>query len=200
MRSAWRTIAPARRQSMIVTALMVGVIGISYGATAVSSGFPLWFPVVLATTVVAGSSEFVLIGILAAGGGVPAAVAAGLLLNLRPGPMTSCTFMPYGRWRRPGDSHLLNHATLAFALAHTPPPRPRSVESDAPTLPPRRGAARRYLRDPHAGPGPRHQTPSQRAGQNPGRRLGHRAPLPIHGAHRPHDRPPLQRPRPPRGR
>src|SRR5258708_27871759 len=82
MRSAWRTIAPARRQSMIVTALMVGVIGISYGATAVSSGFPLWFPVVLATTVVAGSSEFVLIGILAAGGGVPAAVAAGPPLNL----------------------------------------------------------------------------------------------------------------------
>src|SRR5258708_32861547 len=89
MRSAWRTIAPARRQSMIVTALMVGVIGISYGATAVSSGFPLWFPVVLATTVVAGSSEFVLIGILAAGGGGPAEVAAGPLLHQRR--------RPYGR-------------------------------------------------------------------------------------------------------
>lgn len=107
---------------MIVTALMVGVIGISYGATAVSGGFPLWFPVVLAMTVVAGSSEFVLIGILAAGGGVPAAVAAGLLLNLR--------ILPYGMnvhdvirpgWRRPGDSHLLNDETVAFALAETTP-------------------------------------------------------------------------------
>src|SRR5260370_15876540 len=114
MRSAWGTIAAARRQSMIVTALMVGVIGISYGATAVSSGFPLWFPVVLATTVVAGSSEFVLIGILAAGGGVPAAVAAGLLLNLRPGLMTSCPLIPHGRGRRAGDRHLLYDANRAL--------------------------------------------------------------------------------------
>src|SRR5260370_8931673 len=101
MRSAWRTIAPARRQSMIVTALMVGVIGISYGATAVSSGFPLWFPVVLATTVVAGSSEFVLIGILAAGGGVPAAVAAGPLLHRPPGLRASTPVQPPAAMPRP---------------------------------------------------------------------------------------------------
>ena len=73
---------------MVVTALTVGLVGVSYGATAVAAGYPVWFPVALAMTVVAASSEFVLVGILAGGGGALAAATAGLLLNVR--------HLPYG--------------------------------------------------------------------------------------------------------
>lgn len=107
---------------MLVTALTVGLVGISYGATAVGAGLPVWFPVGLAMTVVAASSEFVLIGVLATGGSALAAATAGLLLNLR--------HLPYGMtvpdavgsgWRRLAGSHLLNDETVAFTVAETRP-------------------------------------------------------------------------------
>lgn len=88
MGSAWRTLATDHRRGLVITALTLGLVGVSYGATAAAAGFPIWFPVALAMTVVAASSEFVLIGILASGGGAFAAATAGLLLNLR--------HLPYG--------------------------------------------------------------------------------------------------------
>ena len=113
---------------MLVTALTVGLVGVSYGATAVSAGFPIWFPVALATSVVAASSEFVLVGILAAGGGAVAAAMAGLLLNLRhlPYGMTVHDAVGIG-WRRVASSHLLNHETVAFTLAETTPAARRAA-------------------------------------------------------------------------
>lgn len=122
MSSSWRTLASDRRRGMLVTALTVGLVGVSYGASAVSAGLPVWFPVALAMTVVAASSEFVLIAILAAGGGPISAVAAGLLLNLR--------HLPYGMsvkdavgtgWRRVVSSHLINDESVVFTTAVTTP-------------------------------------------------------------------------------
>lgn len=113
---------------MVITALTVGMVGISYGATAVSSGYPVWFPVTLAMTVVAASSEFVLIGVLAAGGGAVAAAAAGLLLNLRhlPYGMTAHDAVGSG-WRRLVGSHLLNDESVVFTLAETTPAARRAA-------------------------------------------------------------------------
>jgi hypothetical protein len=66
-----------------VVCLSVAVVGVSYGAVAVTSGFPLWVPVTTAVVVLAGSSEFLFVGIIAAGGSPVAAVLAGLLVNAR---------------------------------------------------------------------------------------------------------------------
>jgi 4-azaleucine resistance transporter AzlC len=113
---------------MLVTALTVGLVGVSYGATAVAAGFPIWFPVALAVTVVAASSEFVLIGVLATGGGALAAATAGLLLNLRHLPYGMTVHDAVGTgWRRLIGSHLLNDETVAFTVAETRPATRRAA-------------------------------------------------------------------------
>lgn len=104
--------------------LAVAMIGVSYGANAVTAGLPAWLPILLSVAVVAGGSEFVFIGIITAGGGLVAAVLAGLLVNAR--------HVPYGLsvpdvvgtgWRRLIGTHVMNDESVAMALAQ--PDRPR---------------------------------------------------------------------------
>jgi 4-azaleucine resistance transporter AzlC len=94
------------------------MVGISYGASAVAAGFPLWLPAVTGALVLAGSSEFLFVGITAAGGNPFAAVAAGLLVNAR--------HVPYGLavpeviepgWRRIVGTHLMNDESVVLALS-----------------------------------------------------------------------------------
>lgn len=104
------------------------MIGVSYGATAVTSGFPVWLPMLMSLAVVAGGSEFVFIGILTAGGGLIAAVLAGLLVNAR--------HVPYGLavpdvvgtgWRRLLGTHVMNDESVAMALAQPDRDRRRAA-------------------------------------------------------------------------
>ena len=104
-----------------VAALAVGlfVVAISFGAIASAQGVPWWQSSAMSLLVFAGASQFATMGIMAAGGGLVAGVAAGLILNLR--------HLPYGM--AVGDlywtslrsklvgSHLLIDQTAAFALA-----------------------------------------------------------------------------------
>lgn len=108
--------------------LAVAMIGISYGATAVTSGLPGWLPVLMSIAVVAGGSEFVFIGILTAGGGLVAAVLAGLLVNAR--------HLPYGLsvpdvvgtgWRRLLGTHVMNDESVAMAMAQPDRDRRRAA-------------------------------------------------------------------------
>lgn len=124
----WRTLGRGVLRDIALVWLAVGVIGLSYGATAVASGFPLWLPVVLGTLVLAASSEFLFIGIIAAGGSPIAAVLAGLLVNAR--------HLPYGLsvpevigtgWRRILSTHLMNDATVVLALAQPDLARKRAA-------------------------------------------------------------------------
>ena len=106
-----------------LTCLAVLFIGLSYGAIAVASGFPLWVPAAQSVLVLAGASEFLFIGIVAAGGNPIAAALAGLLVNAR--------HLPYGLalpditgpevtgrgWRRMAGTHLMNDESVVFALA-----------------------------------------------------------------------------------
>ncbi len=102
-----------------LTCLAVFFIGLSYGAIAVASGFPLWVPAVQSVLVLAGASEFLFVGIVAAGGSPFAAALAGLLVNSR--------HLPYGLalpagttgrgWRRLLGTHLMNDESVVFALA-----------------------------------------------------------------------------------
>lgn len=64
-----------------------GVLALSFGVVATDLGFPAVAAVVMSVVVFAGSAQFAAIGILAAGGGVGAAVGAAALMNSRFVPM-----------------------------------------------------------------------------------------------------------------
>ena len=196
MRSIWRTLDRRGLADIGLTCLAVFFIGLSYGAIAVASGFPLWVPAALSVLVLAGASEFLFIGIVAAGGSPIAAALAGLLVNSR--------HLPYGLalppgvtgrgWRRLLGTHVMNDESVVFALAQPDLPaqarrllglRPRR----AGLLARRRGARRadrlrgarhqrvRPGRDvPRGDPGADRQGPAGRqdAARRAGRR-GHRA-------------------------
>ncbi|MCU1641714.1 MAG: AzlC family transporter permease [Nocardia sp.] len=128
MRSIWRTLDRGALTGIAAICLAVTMIGVSYGATTVTSGFPIWLPILLSVAVVAGGSEFVFIGILTGGGSLVAAVLAGLLVNAR--------HLPYGLsvpdvvgtgWRRLLGTHVMNDESVAMALAQPDRARRRAA-------------------------------------------------------------------------
>lgn len=135
MSSIYRTLGRGALRDIALACLAVWVIGLSYGAIAVASGFPVWFPVAQSALVLAGASEFLFIGIVAAGGNPIAAALAGLLVNAR--------HLPYGLalppditgrgqgWRRGFrrllGAHVMNDESVVFALAQEDLPRKRAA-------------------------------------------------------------------------
>jgi 4-azaleucine resistance transporter AzlC len=140
MSSIYRTLSGGTLRDIALACLAVWFIGLSYGAIAVASGFPLWVPAAQSVLVLAGASEFLFIGIVAAGGNPLAAAAAGLLVNARhlpyglalpdmTGPdMTGpgMTGLRHG-WRRLLGSHVMNDESVVFALAQEDLPRKRAA-------------------------------------------------------------------------
>lgn len=120
MRSLWRTIDRSTVRSVLVVCLADGLVGLAFGAITVGAGLPLWLPVLLSVVVFAGSAQFLLVGVLAAGGSVVAAVAAGLLVNARLLPLGLAVgdAIGRGRWRTLFGGHLLTDESAAFALLH----------------------------------------------------------------------------------
>jgi 4-azaleucine resistance transporter AzlC len=106
--------------------LGVVVIGASFGAVAVTAGLSPWLAVSMSVFVFAGGSQFLAVGMFAAGNPF-AAVLAGLLLNAR--------HLPFGLAiggifrKRLGErllgAHLLSDETTAFALSLPPGPTRR---------------------------------------------------------------------------
>ncbi|MFJ4980821.1 AzlC family ABC transporter permease [Streptomyces coeruleorubidus] len=133
MRSLWRT--PKGRpldgpllRDITLVCLAVGVVGLSYGAVAVTSGFAWWFPVLMGVLVLAASSEFLFVGIIAAGGSPIAALLAGLLVNARHLPFGLAVPDVLGRGLRGAlGAHLMNDETVVFALAQDEPERKRAA-------------------------------------------------------------------------
>ena len=129
MRSIWRTLDHRPLADIGLTCLAVFFIGLSYGAIAVASGFPLWVPAAQSVLVLAGASEFLFVGIVAAGGSPFAAALAGLLVNSR--------HLPYGlalppgvtgrRWGRLPGIHVMNDESVVFALAQPDLERKRAA-------------------------------------------------------------------------
>jgi len=134
MGSIWRTLERGVRGNALLvdaglTCLAVMFIGLSYGAVAVTSGFPVWVPAAQSVLVLAGASEFLFIGIVAAGGSPIAAALAGLLVNAR--------HLPYGLalppgvtgrgWRRLLGTHVMNDESVVFALSQDDPARQRAA-------------------------------------------------------------------------
>lgn len=133
MRSIWRTLVPdvldrGTLRGIVAVCLAVGVIGVSYGATAVAAGLPAWVPMLLSVLVLAGGSEFLFVGIVGAGGSVPAAVLAGLLVNTRHLPYGLAVPDVVGRGaRRLLGVHVMNDEAVALAVAESEPERRRAA-------------------------------------------------------------------------
>ena len=75
------------RRAIVVNAIGVGfataAYGISFGAFAVSGGLTVLQAQILSVVMFTGGSQFALVGVLAAGGGVSSAVATSTLLGVR---------------------------------------------------------------------------------------------------------------------
>ncbi|MGK4584875.1 AzlC family ABC transporter permease [Kitasatospora sp. HPMI-4] len=118
MSSSWRTLDRRILRDIALVCLADAVVGASFGAIAVSGGLPAWIPIALSVLVFAGGSQFAAVGVVLAGGGWVAAVAAGLVLNAR--------MLPFGfavgevlegpRWKRLLGAHLLTDESAAFTL------------------------------------------------------------------------------------
>jgi len=131
--SIYRTLTGGTLRDIALACLAVWFIGLSYGAIATASGFPLWVPAAQSVLVLAGASEFLFIGIVAAGGNPIAAALAGLLVNARHLPyglalpdMTGPDVTGRG-WRRLLGSHVMNDESVVFALAQEDLPRQRAA-------------------------------------------------------------------------
>ncbi len=105
-------------RSIFLVCLADGIVGISYGAVSVSSGFELWVPISLAILVLAGASEFLFIGIVSSGGSPFTAALAGILVNARHIPFGLAVRDLVGR----GSTgffgcHLMNDESVVFGLS-----------------------------------------------------------------------------------
>ncbi|SFW80268.1 AzlC family ABC transporter permease [Amycolatopsis australiensis] len=129
MRSIWRTLDRGLARDIGLVCLADCLVGVSYGAIAVSSGFPLWLPMLMSLLVFAGASQFMFVGIVAAGGNPFAAVLAGLLANARHLPFGFAVGDVLGRrWAsRLAGSHLMIDESVAFALAQREAQRRRAA-------------------------------------------------------------------------
>ncbi|MEV5965903.1 AzlC family ABC transporter permease [Kribbella sp. NPDC051952] len=118
MRSIWRTLDRSLARDIGLVCLADGVVGLSYGAISVGGGLPLWMPILLSIVVFAGASQFLFVGIVAAGGSPIAAMIGGLLINTRHVAFGLAVSDVIGRgWRRLPGSHLMTDENVAFALS-----------------------------------------------------------------------------------
>ncbi len=113
-------IDPALIRSVAPIAAATALVGASFGAIAVSTGFDPWLAILMSLTVSSGGSQFVAVGVVAAGGAPIAAVVAGLVLNARHLPFGLVVGPWLGkRWSaRLLGSQIIFDESVAFALAH----------------------------------------------------------------------------------
>ncbi|HEY5985410.1 MAG TPA: AzlC family ABC transporter permease [Streptosporangiaceae bacterium] len=118
MRSFWRTLDRGTARDVALVCLAVAVVGASFGAISVAGGLPIWVPITMSVLVFAGGAQFAAVGVVLAGGGPAAAVAAGLLLNTRLLPYGfTLTDVLGGRWRtRLLGAHVIVDESVAFVL------------------------------------------------------------------------------------
>lgn len=72
----------ARREALGVS-VATGLYGVSFGALSVAAGLSVVQTIVLSLIMFSGGSQFAFVGVVAAGGGGPAAVATGALVGVR---------------------------------------------------------------------------------------------------------------------
>jgi 4-azaleucine resistance transporter AzlC len=97
----------------------VVLFGASFGVLARSAGFDPAASIVMSATTFAGSAQFAVVSVFAAGGTVVAAIAAAVLLNARYGPMGLAAARSFrgGAPRRVVESQLLVDESWAVSQA-----------------------------------------------------------------------------------
>lgn len=115
MRTFYRTLDRGLVRDASAIAAAAFMIGVSYGAISIAQGMPWWVPIAMSILVFAGGSQFIAVGLLAAGNPV-AAVLGGLLINVRHLPFGLAVGGFVGRPRLLA-SHLLIDENTAFALS-----------------------------------------------------------------------------------
>ena len=106
----------------------VGLYGAAFGAAAVAAGLDAWQACALSLLMFTGASQFALVGVLGAGGGVLAAVGSAVLLGTRNtiyGVRLVPLLQPRAGWRRLGTAHLVIDESTALALAAPDPANAR---------------------------------------------------------------------------
>jgi 4-azaleucine resistance transporter AzlC len=101
-------------------------MGVSYGISAHAAGIPLWANLLLATTVLAGASEFLFIASMHEGALPVVAALAGILVNARNliyGFAVSPSIGP--GWRQWVGAHLVNDESVALSSAEATEQRRR---------------------------------------------------------------------------
>lgn len=128
MRTIWRTADRALLRDVSALVAAATIIGVSFGAIAVAAGLPGWVVIATSLLVFAGGSQFVAVGMLAAGSPIGAALG-GLLLNARHLPFGFTVAEVVGRrWpARLLGGHLMIDESVAFALAQRDPQRRRAA-------------------------------------------------------------------------
>lgn len=129
MRSIWRTLDEGLARDVALVCLADAIVGVSFGAITVSSGLPVWLPMMLSVAVFAGAAQFMFVGLVASGGNPIAAAVTGLLVNVRHVPFGFAVgdLLGEGWARRVAGSHLMVDETVAFALGQRDPERRRAV-------------------------------------------------------------------------
>ena len=107
-------------------AAAIGVFGVSYGVLARSAGIPGWLVVTMSALVFAGSSQFAVASLLAAGASAPAILLSASLLNLRYLATGASAAPSLGgpRWRRLLAAQLVIDESYALGVAAGPPGKP----------------------------------------------------------------------------
>jgi predicted branched-subunit amino acid permease len=123
MRIMWRTADRELWRDVALVCLADGIVGLSFGATAVAGGLPDWLPIVMSLLVFAGGAQFAAVSVVLAGGSPVAAVAAGAVLNTRLFPYgLAVADVTAGRWwTRLLGAQVTTDETTAFALRQTDP-------------------------------------------------------------------------------
>jgi 4-azaleucine resistance transporter AzlC len=123
MGPAKRTTTPRLVRDVAAISAAACAVGVSFGAIATAAGLPAWLVSAMSVLVFAGGSQFMAVGLVAAGNPV-AAVLAGLLLNARHLPFglaIAGSVVPAGWPGRLIGSHLMIDESVAFALAQPDP-------------------------------------------------------------------------------
>jgi len=137
-----RTDGSALLRDVALVCLADGIVGVSFGATAVAGGLPWWVPVAMSLLVFAGGAQIAAVGVVLAGGSPLAAVVAGGVLNTRMfpyglavadvvGPSTQAESNSAEAGGRTGwvrdwsarlfGAHVITDESVAFALRQTDP-------------------------------------------------------------------------------
>ena len=99
--------------------IATGAYGVAFGAASVAAGLSIWQTMVLSLLTFTGGTQFAVVGVVASGGSMPAALGGGLLLGAR-NALYAMRMAPILRptgWRRLVAAHGTIDETTALATA-----------------------------------------------------------------------------------